>query len=79
MILENASPILAGLGTNNIDHVYVDNKVGFASGKGLWYWFKIWDDGSIWFDHAYSQNIGVTRRGYRTASRACRVLLRLSK
>jgi hypothetical protein len=36
---------------------------GFTLGKGVWYWFWIFDDGYMIFDHAYSQNNGKTYKG----------------
>lgn len=48
--------------------------VGIYSGKHVWYWFQLCFDGSLLFDHAYSQNTGKTFRGWSKAKVGYRLL-----
>ena len=62
-----ANEILPAFGANEIEHEYGStlsglNAIGFPSGKGTWYWFAL-IDGSMYFDHSYSQIVGVTKKG----------------
>lgn len=62
----NGNQILPAFGSNNIEHLYCEkvNKVGFYSGKNVWHWFYICKDGTLIFDHSYSQNTGKTKKGF---------------
>jgi len=73
-----ANEILPAFGHNNVTHEYSDMVVGFNSGKHVWHWFTLLSDGTMIFNHSYSQNTGRTKKGYRQGKIAERVALKLA-
>lgn len=75
----NGNQILPAFGSNNVEHEYSDsNKVGFYSGKHVWHWFYICKDGTMIFDHSYSQNTGRTKKSFNSGLIAERTAKRLA-
>lgn len=39
--------------------------IGINKGKWNYHWFRVYSDGSAFFDHTYSQITGKTKKGWR--------------
>jgi hypothetical protein len=57
---------------------HYNGKLGVMSPKHVWFWFNFYADGTLIFDHAYSQINGSTKRDWRARERAEFLLMRLA-
>lgn len=46
--------------------------------KGVWHWFEIWEDGSLFFNHSYSQNTGASYKSIGHKMRIYNTVQRLT-
>lgn len=59
-------------------HQFYQGILGVRSPKGVYYWFKLCDDGVLIFDHAYSQIVGTTSKAMSSRITGERLLCRLA-
>jgi hypothetical protein len=75
-----AQEIAPGL-INAEDHLWTEGKyyylLGVKSKKSVWFWFKLYSDGILIFDHAYSQINGTTDKSTAARTRGENLLTKL--